>query len=106
MSDTENPERETEAQRAHREEIENILVDFQEALYQFSGDESLARKPLTERQTKLFKLAKEKWGWQAPYIKFEDDPYIDDIDVSEKGAYVHAWVWVDDPDAEHDPDAE
>jgi len=49
--------------------------------------------PRSKRQTKLFFAAKDQWHKDGE-CEIDDDAVVSS---SKEGAYVQAWVWVDDP---------
>jgi hypothetical protein len=49
--------------------------------------------PRSKRQIKLFLLAKDQWHKDGE-CEFDDDAVVS---TSKEGAYVQAWVWVDNP---------
>ena len=49
--------------------------------------------PRSNRQTKLFLVAKDQWHKDGE-CEIDDDAVVS---TSKEGAYVQAWVWVDNP---------
>lgn len=49
--------------------------------------------PRSNRQTKLFDAAKDQWHKDGE-CEIDDDAVVS---TSKEGAYVQAWVWVDNP---------
>jgi hypothetical protein len=49
--------------------------------------------PRSRRQTKLFDAAKDQWHKDGE-CEIDDDAVVS---TSKEGAYVQAWVWVDNP---------
>lgn len=49
--------------------------------------------PRSKRQTKLFAAAKDQWHKDGE-CEIDDDAVVS---TSKEGAYVQAWVWIDNP---------
>jgi|HubBroStandDraft_6_1064221.scaffolds.fasta_scaffold1872460_1 hypothetical protein len=94
MSDKEEPEIDDKEIQSELDKL--VQLDLVAEMHAVLNDLGFpAPTPRSERETKLFNMAKNTWEVEGS-IKFDDDAAVL---ASDKGAYVEAWLWVDDPEA-------